>query len=628
MALIGEMRYLQIGGNTYEIPTSELPIASSSTLGGIKVGTNLSIDSSTGVLSVTGIPTKINDITTHNNFGIGYIDCSSSDRNIFVSNVSFSTYGSSDYSSSFLLMFQGGVSGSTVTIPGSGTFHFYDINTNRLLNYQTSVHYTNLQYGKLYIAYMSDNVLTIKSIAETTDIPTIPTNISAFTNDAGYITGSDIPVTSVNGNTGAITVVEDDHKWGGVTLGGTGANTAANAYVPVKDSIGNTSGTASWATVTSTPTMYCIAKYDGGPYLYSTTPSSDDNSTKVATTAYVDAAIPTISINQQLTNGTKSATININGTDYDIYSETNTDTKVTQIPLNGMDSFKGLLFSNLTGSTQTTDTVYTSDKIIYSDYDQTLFIYNSNKTKSGYYKFDSIALANSTTLYSGLLKTANVTANRTYTLPNATGTIALTTDIPTVSITQNLTSGTKSATINISGTDYDIYSETNTDTKVTQIPLNGVNSNRGLLFAFSTGSTQTTNTVYTSNKIQYNDSAPTLSIYDSSKTKYGYFKYDSLSLATNSYRGTLRVDGITASRTYTLPNASGTIALTSDIHSIPTGGTAGQVLKKTSSTNYDVEWGAVDALPSITSSDNNKVLMVVNGAWAAASLPTYNGGVS
>lgn len=51
MALIGEMKYLQIGSNTYEIPTSELPIASSSTLGGIKVGTNLSIDSSTGVLS-------------------------------------------------------------------------------------------------------------------------------------------------------------------------------------------------------------------------------------------------------------------------------------------------------------------------------------------------------------------------------------------------------------------------------------------------------------------------------------------------------------------------------------------------------------------------------------------------
>lgn len=34
-----------------------------------------------------------------------------------------------------------------------------------------------------------------------------------------------------------------------------------------------------------------------------------------------------------------------------------------------------------------------------------------------------------------------------------------------------------------------------------------------------------------------------------------------------------------------------------------------------------------DGLPSVTSSDNGKFLQVVNGAWAAASLPTYNGGV-
>ena len=33
-------------------------------------------------------------------------------------------------------------------------------------------------------------------------------------------------------------------------------------------------------------------------------------------------------------------------------------------------------------------------------------------------------------------------------------------------------------------------------------------------------------------------------------------------------------------------------------------------------------------MPSVTSADEGKVLMVVNGAWAAASLPVYNGGVS
>lgn len=34
------------------------------------------------------------------------------------------------------------------------------------------------------------------------------------------------------------------------------------------------------------------------------------------------------------------------------------------------------------------------------------------------------------------------------------------------------------------------------------------------------------------------------------------------------------------------------------------------------------------SLPSVSTSDNGKVLMVVNGAWAAADLPTYQGGVS
>ena len=34
------------------------------------------------------------------------------------------------------------------------------------------------------------------------------------------------------------------------------------------------------------------------------------------------------------------------------------------------------------------------------------------------------------------------------------------------------------------------------------------------------------------------------------------------------------------------------------------------------------------ALPSVTAADNGKILRVVGGAWAAASLPVYNGGVS
>lgn len=55
MAEIGVMKKLTIGGSTYTIPEYNLPIASASILGGVKIGTGLSINSTTGVLSATGL---------------------------------------------------------------------------------------------------------------------------------------------------------------------------------------------------------------------------------------------------------------------------------------------------------------------------------------------------------------------------------------------------------------------------------------------------------------------------------------------------------------------------------------------------------------------------------------------
>ena len=55
MAEIGVMKKLTIGGSTYTIPEYDLPIASASTLGGVKIGTGLTINSTTGVLSATGL---------------------------------------------------------------------------------------------------------------------------------------------------------------------------------------------------------------------------------------------------------------------------------------------------------------------------------------------------------------------------------------------------------------------------------------------------------------------------------------------------------------------------------------------------------------------------------------------
>lgn len=59
---------------------------------------------------------------------------------------------------------------------------------------------------------------------------------------------------------------------------------------------------------------------------------------------------------------------------------------------------------------------------------------------------------------------------------------------------------------------------------------------------------------------------------------------------------------------------------------VPSGGTTGQALVKTSNSNYALAWQTIEgALPAVTASDNGKVLRVVNGSWAAAQLSSANG---
>lgn len=118
------------------------------------------------------------------------------------------------------------------------------------------------------------------------------TYVSSFNGSTGAITYT-APVTSVNGKTGAVTITEDDKTWNGVTLyksaGGSfnESSSLSDTYLPQFDSkVGETQATVVAATIT--PSAYKIAKYNSGAYLMSTTPSANDNSTKVATTAYID----------------------------------------------------------------------------------------------------------------------------------------------------------------------------------------------------------------------------------------------------------------------------------------------------------------------------------------------------
>ena len=123
------------------------------------------------------------------------------------------------------------------------------------------------------------------------DVSALPSNttyVSSFNGSTGAITYT-APVTSVNGQTGVVTITEDDQTWNGVSLAKQQTtNTGDSTYVPL--AVSTSPINMSFTPVKKTPTANAIAKYDSNAYLYSTTPSANDNSTKVATTAYVDGA--------------------------------------------------------------------------------------------------------------------------------------------------------------------------------------------------------------------------------------------------------------------------------------------------------------------------------------------------
>lgn len=78
--------------------------------------------------------------------------------------------------------------------------------------YVTETELSTAIAGKANTADLA-TVATSGSYADLTNkptIPTVPTNVSAFTNDAHYITASGAPVQSVNGQTGAVTVPDTD----------------------------------------------------------------------------------------------------------------------------------------------------------------------------------------------------------------------------------------------------------------------------------------------------------------------------------------------------------------------------------------------------------------------------------
>ena len=88
--------------------------------------------------------------------------------------------------------------------------------------------------------------------------------------------------------------------WGGITYSPYSYVSGSEYYIPARTFMNNTSMYS--IVVSSTPNIHSLAKYDANKYLYSTTPDTSDNSTKVATTAFVKSILP-----NTMTGATSSA---------------------------------------------------------------------------------------------------------------------------------------------------------------------------------------------------------------------------------------------------------------------------------------------------------------------------------
>jgi len=107
----------------------------------------------------------------------------------------------------------------------------------------------------------------------------------------------------------------DTKTWGDVALGSSRADTSDTRYIVQFNATSNVNATTSFVVCRPTPFALGIPKWDNHSYLYSGTPSANDNSTKVATTAYVDAAIPDVSgyVSKSGDTMTGRLTLNYNG---------------------------------------------------------------------------------------------------------------------------------------------------------------------------------------------------------------------------------------------------------------------------------------------------------------------------
>lgn len=267
----------------------------------------------------------------------------------------------------------------------------------------------------------------------------------------------------------------------------------------------------------------------------------------------------TTSFTRTLTSGTKIGSIKINGTSQDIYAPTNTNTTYTLSGAYGSSSNTWVTTLTPSSGSATTSTVPTASTSVY-----------------GITKLSSATNSTST----ALAATASAVKSA-YDLANGKS---------TVSFSASLTTGTKVGTITIDGTSTDLYCQTNTntDTKVTDT----VGTANTYYPAGGTSTSTATGTQVFDTSLKFIGTTGTTSAVGKAQLVLGN---STASGTANNKQGSLVVYGSTAyahtiqgaptaARTLTLPNKTGTFALTSDIPSVPTVNDAALTLKGSGTT--------------------------------------------
>ena len=629
MALIGEMQYLTIGGNTYSLPSG----------GGGSV-TSVAVSNATnGGLSVSGSP-----ISSSGTITIGHSNVLSAAQTTQAvypikidKNGHISAYGTAINLSEYAQL-----AGASFTGP---------------VTFGDSVTADELETGDLVVTGAASftnniNANTINGVA-VGNSPKFTDTVTTVTT-----TGSGNAITAVSATNGAITATKGttfltSHQdiSGKADKSATVSNVAydsTNAKI-TKTINGTTSDVVTVATLKSAlgsmpaSDVYSWAKASTKPtYTASEVGALASNTTYVSTittTAGTHSAISSksgaVSFNvptktSHLTNdsgyitashtSTYSLPLAASGTRGGVqigYSESGTnyavklssekmyvtvpwtDTKVTNTAATAATTY---YLTGSTSSTTATDglskhaslAAYTTADTATSGYTQ-LRLGNTTVTSSAGGKEGQIRLYGTTATYYVDLKAGAPSANRTITFPNKTGTVALTSDIPNVfgkitvisgaataydapsaNSTLELTAGTNTTLSATDGTDYIGVTINSTDQKLQVAALTSGTTYYPIL-ATGTG-TATRQIDSTLGGLKYVSTAGTTSavgtatLYLGNTTGSGTANNEQgvlrLYSSNATYYTDLKSSSASSNKTITFPNATGTVALTSDIPTV------------------------------------------------------------